>query len=792
VPGISQPYSEEWVASYLANAKEPDDNNIIDEYDNSYVAACQWYATSGGKLATLINNYDWCIYEGSPVTQADKDWYTANVKDMLAAVSYWDWNSNSETAYAILMKLKEYTGDYNYWNLTVNSPGGLVPDETYVTNFKITGTWNGEIPVAEAEGSSSPGAERTIVVTGTWNFTGSQKIGSLGKLIIANGGKVDIAAGKTLSMVNQAQLVVLPGGRLTGAGTIEVNNGNEAGRENYNGGTIDVAVFNNNFGKFYNYGQFLVTEYQGGAQESNFYNHSLVSIKHTGLGSETPNARIFNACQWYCEGSMRMRNYEGIAGSAFIVGEELMVSGSEDGTTTPSYVALADGALVKVGSLYNNGTSWTGPQSGAAVVSIGKVTFLNWSGTDGATLDTGYFENNIDVEIKDDTNIPGGNGYSSGETAYASWKFWNIVANGLNSGTAYRGTGNVNKVKESTDAGSTAIIAADTGFRLGVSGCTPGFQGTEFTPPGDDEQEVSFAYRYCFEDNFPTPGDYDFNDCVVTLTPHVVSGSSTVTVDVSLDATGANKKLAVGLRIKGLKYSMINPSACSSTVDFDANVPGGVLGSKIVATKYNNMHIVSESDLYNKGGERIDDVTLRLCDDLHWTIGQEKQGDYPLRIFYNTMMQTYEGEAMKPARTETLTFTLTDAEYAQIFEDYSNFDVFIVESSGIDFEVHTYDDKFTQVMKWGEPGKLDSYKGATRHYTWAICVPHSAIEPFLYPVEWQSISGNTLQEWSQENNTQTQAAAYPDFYKWVQNKGSNLTWYKNRVDERVYNPSTRQ
>ena len=223
-------------------------------------------------------------------------------------------------------------------------------------------------------------------------------------------------------------------------------------------------------------------------------------------------------------------------------------------------------------------------------------------------------------------------------------------------------------------------------------------------------------------------------------------------------------------------------------------MPAGTAGSKIPARSYNNLYIVDEGDLYNKGGEKIDDVTLRICEDLHWSLGKEKQGDYTRRWFFNTVAEgIYSGEQDKvvaPAKA-TWTFSLAAPEYAQYF-NYENFDVFIVEQSGIDFEVHTFDDKYTQVMKWGEPSKLNAYKGATAIYTWAICVPHSEKEPYLYPVEWQSISGNTLTNWSGENNAQTSTAAYPDFYKWVQNKTTNLDWYKNYTPGVVYNRTPAQ
>ena len=505
-PDISAPYDASWVNSYNSTAKEPNSANVVDNYDNST------YAVNNDVVNNLTGD-EWTLKDN--LMNSGKSW-EEQLQWMLENRPNW---------------------------LTQNQ------DETYVTKFKITGTWDGGISVAASEGSSSPGSERTIVVTGTWNITENQRIGSKGLIVIADGGTVNVSSGVTLNMVNEARLVVLRGGTLTGNGKVEVNNGNAAGLENYNGGTIDVAVFNNNFGKFYNYGKFLVTEYQGGAQESNFYNHSLVSIEHTGLGSETPNARIFNACQWYCSGDMRARNLELIGGSSFIVGGQLMLSGSEDGTTTPTYVGMASGALLDCGSLYNNGTSWSGPTSGWAVLHTGQFDFLNWE--QDAPASGGYFENNIYVEADEWSNIPGGNGYQEGETATANYKFWHIVAN-------CRGNGNVTKVK----AGNKEIIPRDNDFALGTSGCTPGYSIEVLDDDNDDDDDddddngsggndnPDADIRVIAEDltvsDVDNEGkaastDFDFNDVVFDV--EWISGGAKIT----LQAAGGTLPLVVGV-----------------------------------------------------------------------------------------------------------------------------------------------------------------------------------------------------------------------------------------------------
>lgn len=564
VPDIKAPYDEAWVTTYCQTAKEPNSTNIGDNYDNREwingtdrvwivdVPASSTRATMGqftwgypaNELARGADGY-WKSGAWTAFTNDDKSFYNTYIKE--AKETNLDYNNVEQCNHMIDLLLTAYskcqeTGRTDWLTLNPNdfvkgtitaeqghwqeaTEGYWKEDETFVLNFKITGTYSGVIGVAATEGyektydqekqmdvytdKKDPYYARTIVVKGTWNITDDQRIGSGGIIVVANGGTVNVAEGKTLNMVNQAQLVVLPGGKLTGKGKVEVNNGNAKGKENYNGGTIDVATFNNNFGKFYNYGKFLVNEYHGGAQESNFYNHSLVAIDHFGIyDSSTANARIFNGCQFYVKNNARIRNYEGKQGSALIVGGELMFSSSMDGTSTPTYVGLEAGALVKCATLYNNGTSWTGPTEGYAALEItDKITYLNWE--QDHPEQGGYFENNIYVKSATWDNVPDGNGMGKNATpgtiyytqSKADYKMFSIVAN-----CTAGGTNGVTKVQDA----ATYLLPADEDFALGVKGCTPGFTGE-----GVPVVTPNPIYSYAFEDTHN--GDYDMNDVVLKV-----------------------------------------------------------------------------------------------------------------------------------------------------------------------------------------------------------------------------------------------------------------------------------
>lgn len=552
VPDITIPDAN-YVNTYLDGAKEPTAENTVDNYDNGYdVAATEghWEETAGaittwptlpGFMFTVDPN--WNSFAGKDEDLAFWNNTVVPLKNAYDNVTLQNdytnhpqeyintYNSKIDAFYAIVKALGESRKHWlNVWTQPVYgvyTPGSRtwiegtdasrVEDPTYVRKFVINqgNSWNDYINVLESEGISDgklTGWERTIVIKGTWNLNKDQKVGSRGQVIVASGGVLNIASGCTLKLVNQARLVIMPGATVQGAGNIMVTNGNDEGFENYNGGTINITGrFNNNFGKFFNYGKFYATQYEAGGQESNFYNHGVAHIKNGGTDREaylTPNARIFNACQWYCEEDMRAYIIEMTSGSYFYVGGQLEMSCGTDGSNDPTYVAMAAGALMQVDDLDNNNTSWVGPTSGYAVVETGGISYLNWTGAEPIT--SGYFINNIAVSV-DDPTVGAGNG--QGTDTYVALR--DYVLNG------YGSTGNVfdpiGKVPSPDGNGGAVLVSkggadltldASAGFVAGQEGCSPGYNGEPIIIP-----TKSPIYSYAFEDSRDC--DYDLNDVVL-------------------------------------------------------------------------------------------------------------------------------------------------------------------------------------------------------------------------------------------------------------------------------------
>ena len=548
VDDIPQPYFADDVRDYLATATEANDANVVNDDAGADLKITAEPVFPGYNKGPLSDNIQYS--GGSNATQAQINFYNDVFAPGLAAYEAAPviWSSyNNEKNYIdtnnakiqLFLDLVNAIADAEMtlsdWLSIYTEPAfGAYSTGDHVMTFKITETWNKAIPVMGGEGD---GGARTLYVTGTWNIPANtrQSVGGSGGglVVIADGGTINVGEGSEFIFDNQARLVVLPGGRLTGAGTVNLANGTADGREAFNAGTIDVYDFNNNGGKFFNYGLFKPTILEGSSANSCFYNHGIVHIKTTLKGGRynTDLSHIFNACQWYCEEDMCLRNLEMISGSSFIVGGELKTEAAGDATGTESYVSLADGAYVQAGTFFLNGTAWYGPTSGHAVAKFGKVTHLDWH-TDEIG---GYFHNNLYVCITDQSNEYVGNNHYLGE-GVNSWLVKNMF---------WAEPGKfITEIKE----GNTEVIPASEGFVLGESGCTPGFKGNIEDEEEKEEDPVWESIRVIAEDlTVDQNTDFDFNDVVFDVR-RCTKGNSTIatgTVEIVLQAAGGTLPLYV-------------------------------------------------------------------------------------------------------------------------------------------------------------------------------------------------------------------------------------------------------
>lgn len=113
----------------------------------------------------------------------------------------------------------------------------------------ISDDYTGYVPSLGIRGNMS------VYVTGTWTLSFNQRVANGNVLVVGSGGRVIVPKGMTLSATSTAngvtgQIYILPGGEVTGEGTLEYNTGE--GTYSYNSGIISTQEIRLNGCGLYN------------------------------------------------------------------------------------------------------------------------------------------------------------------------------------------------------------------------------------------------------------------------------------------------------------------------------------------------------------------------------------------------------------------------------------------------------------------------------------------------------------------------------------------------------------
>lgn len=490
----------------------------------------------------------------------------------------------------ILAKSVELTESNNnqnavgyYW-YNSDSDNGIVTYDNYVINFMISGEFEGEVKQLSSVGTKWSGnwttnawggkeveasyEPRTLYVKGKWVIPEglSQSCGNGANVDIDGNGQYDdvdgiivvgpdaeIEVNGTLNFNNMARLIVLPGGKVTGSGLVQVNNGSKVGEESYNYGTISVKQLNENFGNFFNYGTITSETLVGGAGTSCFVNHGTINIKQAyGNNNSAANLQIKNNCNFTAQGRVAAKIIENGA-NAYLEAGELAFSDGEGGECLGSYLGLDAGSRVYVakrtgtnattGDLYGNNASIVGPSSGnyAYLCVDGQVAQWNWTSFSEAPAvrHVGMIINHVNIYV--------GGGYANDNTADNFEQMLNETI--IDTNKSWHNWG------EKIGIGGATVLTTKDGFNTAAtedSDCAPAF-----TPADKDTikviKETYPIYSYAFED---TPeGDYDLNDVVIKVQQ---DENDTTKLNLKFVASGATLDLYVRLYNSNAVYGSKN------------------------------------------------------------------------------------------------------------------------------------------------------------------------------------------------------------------------------------------
>lgn len=590
------------------------------------------------------------------------------------------------------------------------------------TVYKITKNHTGAFAYS---GSDVKQINYRVIVSGcTWtiNDNGSDQrmLNGALEVIVANGGKI-VCSGMNINnggvaTSNYVKITILPGCSIEG-NRLTMSNGGVF----YNGGTTNITYLNTNGGTFYNAdgASFKATTLDGPSTNSTFINQSnkCTVADVTGAGSV-----VKNGC-WMVVTNKLFTNAMIAGNGSYTSCGSFEGGGGNEGS---GLVMGSDAYIQCSGNLFINNYSMTGPTSGYALFSANSNTY--WNYTDGSSsLTYGYAINNLQFIFPQNATI--------------SYNFKDVI-----NGIGYNhhnpaGTGNVTY-------GSTSS------YLIPVGDCSPGHNAS--TVDGSNSY-TKFGYRFCFEDQYPSPGDYDFNDVVMNVIKYPFSNGNKKKfyIQVSLDAVGATKQLAAAIRLYGVNSSEINSITRLSTY---TTMQEGTTGL--------NQTIISQ-DSISQGVMHglVGGVVLPLFNDAHYAIS----GTISPRNFYNTKTS---GTTVTP---KIVTF-LIDCKNSSTYNNLvaTNLDPFILYSYNSNiWEVHTYYYKESKVL-------YTRNAGASSVYPWAIMVPSD----FRYPIEWQPITVKITNENS--SDTGAYSTEGHSFAGWAKNKNTNTDWYKYPVSGKVY------
>ena len=654
-----------------------------------------------------------------------------------------------------------------------------------VNNY-IDQTWQGDLNIwGQWDGSKSSGG--TLYIKGNCDFTNRY-------FYFAGNSELYLVAGATLTLNSTAsgnlqqntKIYIAEGAKLIANGELKLNNGlhiynhgtietNKLSTNSnsvlVNGGTVTVTSkisVENDLSVIVNNGTITAAD-MNTAGSGKFENNNKATISGTTFVNSNNNA-------WVNNGEFQTGNFIYNAGSDDVINNCKMIVNEDfninlgDNSGNGNFKMDAGSSVVT--KYFNGGgnwaknysTGWSNANGGPFYIYMGEGSMFDV--TETATMNA----------TKADYGIYGP---SSGN--FAVFRAKKIVAGAANQGYEVTYGGNLYVATNDhfsngwsgqypyIDIKGAAALTAYDGANVTLSdqGCGAAYVGT---PDSESRPEAPVSLRYCFEDQFPDAGDYDFNDVVLTVTPTL--DDKTLTIQVSLDAVGALKTVGACIRLLKVKSSDLESSTVTKGF---ASPEGQGLGD------YKNIDTGETFVPDNQSPNNTSNMVIVLFKDAHWAINPVKASDGSVqRLYYNTIIRgsgDHNNAYVDPA-TATYTLVFKDADKAREMLAENLYDVFIVEPYGSAYwEVHTVQNGFktAQVIT---PVKPDGYAQAyDSNMPWAIMVPGD----FKYPNEWQVIGKRTSGVLTGAYQT-----AGHSFAEWAENSEKATDWYLYPTDGLVF------
>lgn len=103
-------------------------------------------------------------------------------------------------------------------------------------------------------------------------------------------------------------------------------------------------------------------------------------------------------------------------------------------------------------------------------------------------------------------------------------------------------------------------------------------------------------YTYAFEDNYPSAGDYDFNDIVLNVSTEYTKEKSTnaiksIQYNITLSAVGATKQLGAALRLVDVNKSAIASVSFNGRTEMRSTLANSMFENSAIESNGNEVVI---------------------------------------------------------------------------------------------------------------------------------------------------------------------------------------------------------
>lgn len=289
-----------------------------------------------------------------------------------------------------------------------------------------------------------------------------------------------------------------------------------------------------------------------------------------------------------------------------------------------------------------------------------------------------------------------------------------------------------------------------------------------------DHQKVSYEplpllYTYGFEEEYPVPGDFDYNDVVLRVSQER-TGLREMRFDVQLAAVGGRKQIAAAINLVGFKASDIESVRTVDSLSFN-RTNGQDLPDQIKSVVRSDKSWFYESFLSTG---RHEEAVLNLFGDAHWATGDLLEENFGMmkRKKYNVSKRINNENSQFVPRTITYVVTFKSSNGLNDFS-MEKVDPFIMEEfNGGVFEVHQYDFRDAQVFFEYQVSGITSLP-------WALSMPKG---DFRWPLEGTNI-GFIMKEVHTYGAYQTMGHS---FGEWAMDQNRALDWYEYPSENQVF------